>query len=172
MSTMFDFVPPTLPQLASGAQFLANMAEEDPELQSHEEALQAIATALDDYDRARNEYDARNAHYIEWLNWYQQNPGGKAQIVEFADSHNTWFSSSRESLQEVAEAMARWEQASGREGMREEIQQIVEQATTDAQRLGQNAEAIRSSSFTAAQAEATKEPAIRPQKRQPEASAT
>lgn len=112
------------------------------------------------------EYEGRNAHYRDWINWYKENPGGAEQLVAFATEHSGWFSASRDWLEKIDAALSRWEQLSGISGIRDGIRPILEAVSADAPRLGQNLEVLKAS---ASSGQHTKEgaqvPQILPQKR-------
>lgn len=160
METFITFIPPQLPQLMTAAQFASFLVDSYPELEEAEDThLRELTAAMDAYEFACQEYQARNAHYAEWMKWYQENPSQKDKVVAFGIEHHVCFSSTRSALQLLDRAVVRLIEAWGDRNSVSAIHTILLNVEEEARKLAENLRLLQSAPGPSGQ------PQILPQKR-------
>ena len=159
MQPFLTFTPPQLPQMMSGAQQSEFVRGLYPELPVQDAHLRDLSAAMDAYEFTRREYQARNAHYGEWMQWYRNNPAQKHKVVAFATEHSVCFGLARTALQMIAGAMGRLIEAWGDRENLSSISAVVANGERDAKQLAENLESIVSAPGPSSQSQ------LLPQKR-------
>lgn len=159
MDSFIDFKPPQLPHFMTGAQLSNYVGGLYPELLPNDALVGDLTAAMDAYNFAKGEYQARNSHFGEWMDWYKKNPTQKDRVVAFATEHNVCFSSAGSALQMIEKAIGRLIEAWGDRNDLSSIRTIVANVETDKKNLADNLQAILSAFGPGGQ------PQIRPQKR-------
>ena len=144
MTMTLIFVPQPLQPLISGQQLSTYVLHAYPATKVDDPALRDLALAMDEYHGARTEYEARNAHYGEWIQWLNQNPTGKDSLVSFATDHQTWLGTAKMALEKINAAVRLNKPLSADQGLRRAIREALAQMDAEAHRLEQNLIAIRS----------------------------
>lgn len=159
MESFLTFSPPQAPPMTSAAQLAAHVSEKYPELGSRDAHLSDLVAALGACEFASREYQARNAHYAEWMQWYKENPTQKDVVIAFAVEHNVYFDAIRGALLMLDAAVGRLIEAWGDRSDLTAIRTVLRNVENEAQRLADNLKALQSSSNP------TGRPQILPQKR-------
>lgn len=159
MESFITFTPPQLPPIMSPELLSKHITETYPELDAQDAHLGEVLSALRTFNFTCDEYQARNAHYQDWMQWYKENPSQKDKVVAFAIEHNVCFGLSRTALEMLDSAVGRLIETWGdRKGM-SAIRGILTAVEQDAQNLARNLQALQSSRGP------TGQPQILPQKR-------
>lgn len=173
MESILSFTPPQLPPMMTGAQFSQYVSQLYPELAQEDDHLRDLSAAMDAYGFACREYQARNSHFGEWMEWYKMNPTEKNKVVAFAIEHNVCFSSARSALQMLDAAVARLVEAWGDRNNLSSIRTVLANVDSESKKLAGNLQALQAAAAPGGQ------PQILPQKRpvppparSPEASQT
>jgi len=160
MASDLTFTPPRPPPMMLGDELSKFIVGIYPELSGQDNThLRDLVAAMDAYQFTCREYQARNAHFAEWMTWYKENPTQKDKLVAFATEHNVCFASARSALQMLDKAIGRLIEEWGDRQNLSSIRAVFATVDKDAQKLAENLKALQSLSDPAGQ------PQILPQKR-------